>query len=312
MKKKYLLNKAFWICLSISLLLWFSIKLPKNYSHTIKFNINYTNIPKNKILKKDQLHHIKLNIKGTGFNLLGYTFSNKNYINFNLNEINYITPDKGYILPYNYINSISKQLSSDIDIINFQMDTLWVNLEDKTIKKIPISINTKLTFVKGYQLIKPIEKSIDTIIISGSKSDVEKILSLDIPMFKKDNISTSFQEEITIKLPLVKNVKFSSDKVILKGTVDKVTQGFYDINIKVVNVPKNTIIKTFPKTTRVHYNVTLSNYKNINLTDFEIILDYSKINTSVNYGTLKLSKQPKEIFNVSISPKQVEYLIQKQ
>ncbi len=192
------------------------------------------------------------------------------------------------------------------------MDTLWVNLEDKTIKKIPISINTKLTFVKGYQLIKPIEKSIDTIIISGSKSDVEKILSLDIPMFKKDNISTSFQEEITIKLPLVKNVKFSSDKVILKGTVDKVTQGFYDINIKVVNVPKNTIIKTFPKTTRVHYNVTLSNYKNINLTDFEIILDYSKINTSVNYGTLKLSKQPKEIFNVSISPKQVEYLIQKQ
>ena len=96
---------------------------------------------------------------------------------------------------------------------------------------------------------------------------------------------------------------------MIKASVDKVTQDSFNVDIKVINTPEGVNVKTFPKTAKVHYNVALSSYKNIAPKDFEVTLDYAQINTSSNYGSLKLSKQPKEVFNTSISPAHVEYLI---
>ena len=120
MKKKHLLNRAFWVCVGMSTLLWLSIKLPKEYNYATSFNANYINVPSNKVLQRGILQKIDLSVRGTGFDLLGYIFSNKKDINFNIDGINYIHPERGYLLPYNYTRVISNQLPPDIRGCTFQ------------------------------------------------------------------------------------------------------------------------------------------------------------------------------------------------
>ena len=95
------------LCLSLSVVSWFIMKMSKNYTQTYQIVVTFTNIPEKKVLayQSDSLVTVTMNTRGV--DLLKYEFVKKN-ISINYPDIitasqknrNYITINKSQLNTY--------------------------------------------------------------------------------------------------------------------------------------------------------------------------------------------------------------------
>ncbi|UCE94148.1 MAG: hypothetical protein JSV73_02385 [Flavobacteriaceae bacterium] len=102
------------------------------------------------------------------------------------------------------------------------------------------------------------------------------------------------------------------DFVIVKGEVDKITDGSYNLPFKIINLPRNVIISTYPKEVKVIYQVALKDYSKIPENAFRVQVDYKKtIDNNLDYFIPELVEKPEIVTNVKIVPNKIEFLIKK-
>jgi len=107
-------------------------------------------------------------------------------------------------------------------------------------------------------------------------------------------------------------IVLSEEKVTVKGEVDKITDGSYTLPFKVINLPRNVIISTYPKEVKVVYQVALKDYNKIPENSFRIQCDYKQTeDNKLDYLIPKLIDKPEIITNVKIIPNKIEFLIKK-
>ena len=113
MKAKNKIPKTFFIFLIASGFIWLLITFSKEYSSRITYNINYSNIPQNKLLQEKPLQELTLGIKGTGFKILTSNI-NKKSITLDASKLTSRGNSKYYFLLRNQITSIKNQVPSGI------------------------------------------------------------------------------------------------------------------------------------------------------------------------------------------------------
>ncbi len=99
--------RLIFICLFLSVLSWFALKMSKDYTQTYQFDVAFTNIPIGKELTYQSDTTISLTINTKGLTLLKYEFRRKNIsmdypaiIASNQQNRNYITIKKNQIKTY--------------------------------------------------------------------------------------------------------------------------------------------------------------------------------------------------------------------
>jgi hypothetical protein len=94
--------------------------------------------------------------------------------------------------------------------------------------------------------------------------------------------------------------------------VDEFTESVFSVPLVLKNVPDSLVLKTFPKTVKVKYITTLSNYDRITSEMFQPYVDYNDIDIEMNSKiTIQLDSIPSFIHNVQLTPRSVEFLIEK-
>ena len=81
------------------------------------------------------------------------------------------------------------------------------------------------------------------------------------------------------------------------------------VAINAVNVPAGRKIVTFPSMVEVSYLLPKSMYNKDNL-NINATVDYNMVNNDTKSLSVSLSKMPSYIRSVSVSPQQVEYVIE--
>ena len=74
--KENKIPKAFFVALVFALLFWSLIKLSKDYKTVISVPVSYINVPQDKLIQKEPLSNIEVQVKGTGFRLIRLSFTN--------------------------------------------------------------------------------------------------------------------------------------------------------------------------------------------------------------------------------------------
>lgn len=317
-RKKITLNRRvlnFFFFLMLSILFWFLMAMNKDYITTISYPIRYIRFPDDKVVVNDIPDRLELTVNASGFNLLSNKLRSRlTPIIFDVNSFSpnrfRNDPSSFYILSSYAKEGISRQLSSDIEILDIKPDSLIFNFARRAEKRVPVHPVLNLSFEKQYMQVGPLNLEPDSILISGPGVIIDSIMAVETEELKMSGISRSFYEEI--KLRPISKVDFNPVEVWLRVPVEKFTEASFTIPIEVVNLPDSLILRTFPGKVNITCQVGLSAYETLNEHVFSAVVDYAETGTMLgNRLQVNLVKSPEYIQALNYSPKSVEYILEK-
>ena len=291
--------------------MWMLINLSKNYTTTISYTIEYINLPQTKILQEQPIKQIEVTVSGSGFKLLGASFSSKKIV-FSLDKLIKKNKNDFYLLTSSHKEKIAKNMNSGLRLMAIEKDSIHFKLGTLAAKKVPVFVDANLTYKPGYG-VEEIVLSQDSILISGPELQLSKISQLKTKNLKLQDVSEDLNVNLAIELPKdITGIKMNHDYVDVKILIDKFTEGSFEIPIKIIGVPNQLKLSTFPKKVKVIYKVGLKNYQKITQDLFEIVCDYNKtMQSQVTYLIPELKKRPELISSVRIVPQRIDFLIHK-
>ncbi|MCM2301352.1 MAG: YbbR-like domain-containing protein [Flavobacteriaceae bacterium] len=302
--------RVFLFFLAISLGSLFLNKLSKEYKDTIQFDIIVDNIPSDKILLKTPETNIRLFVKASGFNLIGYKILSKK-IKINAATATFISGTTYKIDTNRLIGEFHNQLFSDTEIIEILDKSIFIELGKIVSKKIPVLLKSNITYEKGYKIKGSIKLLPDSITVYGPEDKVAEINKIETKRLILNNIYTSFEEEINLKITDdLKRVSISENKINVSADVEKFTELSFMIPYKIINNHQGFNIETFPSKVKLVFQVELSEIPNINEESFVVVCDFENtIQNKLSYLVPKVIEKPKSIYNYYIEPSKVDYII---
>lgn len=304
--------------LLISTIFWFLNALSKDYTTEIQFPVEYSGLPEDKflIVNKELPEHLKLKIKAYGFTLLRYEMNIQAMpieVNLSDYQLNQLPGDdtSAYFLPTSLLeNSVNEQLSSGISVTGISPDTIIFRFNDIVEKRIPVHPDIEYSLQKQYMLKGEIAIYPDSITVSGPAEYVEKISRIKTMPYHFTDINSS----VSKMLPLlnVRNLTFAPNEVNVVIPVEEYTEQKIQVPLELRNVPDSLVLKPFPNRVNIAFLVGLSDYNRVSSDDFKVVIDYNEI--AYNIGDklkVHIMRSPTFIKSLQISPKHVEYIIEK-
>ena len=302
--------RVFLLFLFLATLFWSLIKLSKEYISEVEFEVAYSEIPNNKLIQNEPDHKIKLTLKTIGFKLLNYEFK-KRVLDYSLTEIEKKEGSLYYSETRSNTNYLQAQLSAETVVLNVEPDTLFFDLGVKRSKKVPVISTMSFQFKTGFNFVGDYTLSPAEISISGPEKVIDSINEIYTKEEELKEISESFEYEVSLAHPN-DIVVLSEESVVVKGEVDKITDGSYSLPFDVINLPRNVIISTYPKEVKIVYQVALKDYNKIPENSFRVQCDFKQTeDNNLDYLIPTLVDKPEIITNVKIIPNKIEFLIKK-
>jgi len=309
-KNKNKIPKAFSVALLFAVLFWLLIKMSKEYKAVISFPVEYVNIPQNKLIQKEPVNKIDIQIKASGFRLFGLGIV-QTKIKLDARKLKRKSGSDYYFLLQNQKIDIQHQITNKYMVDQIVEDTVYLNLGILTSKMVPVVGDFDLSYKLGYHLIEAIKIAPDSVMVSGPKEQIDTLQRLRLQKFVKENVSESI--ETTLKITESTNaIKFSIKEVAIYGEVDQFTEGELEVPFRIINMPDSVSVNTFPTTLKVVFQVGLNNFNKVNSSSFKIVCDYQQsINNNLNYLIPRVVFKPDFVTSVKLTPAKVEFLIQR-
>ncbi|MGK0412464.1 MAG: hypothetical protein ACJA1B_000661 [Polaribacter sp.] len=304
--------KTFISFLIISFFIWLLITFSKEYVTVVTYAVSYKNIPQNKLLQETPVSAIDISIKASGFKILRTNFKNK-IIQLEASDLQKKKAENFYLLPRNQTKKIQKQLLSGVVLQEIIKDTIYLNLGVLSSKKVVIKPNLEINYHIGYDLLEEISVKPDSIVVSGSKAQLQKINYLNLNKLSLNDVKTDFSKQVTIINPEAQNsLNFNILKVEISGKVDKFTEGVLQIPFTIKNLPENTSLTILTENVEIVFIVALSNFAKVSEASFKVECDFA-ISEGNNLGYLipKVIAKPNFIKSFKIVPAKIDFLIQK-
>ena len=303
-------SKMLLVFLGISFLFWILIKLSKEYTDVVHFSVNYSNLPEGKMLQKEPQKYLNVTVKTYGFNLIKYHL-NKRKVNVDLHAVKRKKGLMYYQLANELLPQIQQQVTSEVEVLLIQPDSLYYHLGYSKTKKVLVIPDMTIQYQSGYNLLGELKVEPNFVSISGPEVIIDSITSIKT----KNTTLTDVNSSIEIKLPIITSnenskVRYSVDEVMVTGVVEKFTEAKLKLPFTIKNLPQNSNITTFPDQVEVIFQVGLSDYNKINQNDFKISCDYNRtVKDGLSYLIPEVVSKPAIISGINIVPNQIEYLI---
>jgi hypothetical protein len=317
-RKKITLNKKvliFFFFLLLSVVFWLLTALNKDYETSISYPVRYIRFPEDKVLVNEVPDRLDLTVNASGFTLLAYQLRSRlTPIIFDVNSFSpnrfRDDPSSVYILTSYAQDGISRQLSSEIEILDIHPDSLIFTFAAKTSKRVPVVPVLDLGFEQQYMQVGPVILEPDSVIISGPEVIVDSIDRVTTEEFRKISINESFNDELRISP--ISRIDFDPKEIWLQVPVEKFTEASLSIPIEVLNLPDSLVLRTFPGKVNVTCQIGLSAYESLSEHLFRAVVDYAEIGTMLgNKLQVEIVKMPDFIQALNYTPKSVEYILEK-
>lgn len=303
--------KIFLLFLFFSTLIWFISKLSNTFEGNAIFNLEYINVPENQILIQASDDKLSVKLDALGFHFLGMSMSNKN-IQIDVSKTEKMV-DESFMLKSDLKKQIEKQLPSSMQLIDTNSDTLFFDFQEVISKKVPVTPRIQINLSQNYLLDGVLVVKPDSIVIKGPKNQVDTITTISTPKIDLTALTSNFSQKSAIIISKeLANTSFSNESVTISGKVSKFSEKKITLQIEIVNLPNNLVIKTFPEKVDVICLGTLNVLKELNISDFQVIGDYEQLKDNGSQKiTLSLRKKSAKLYSAILEETEIEYIIKR-
>jgi len=299
---------------------WLLNALSKEYTASLEYKVEFTNLPIEKYwLDYHELpKKLSLKINSFGFSILRQktqSFSKKLKIDYKELELQY--PDKRdslvhFTLFSNQLKEINNQLGRELKILSCTPDTIYFKLSIPTRKKLPVKSKIELAFEKQFRQKEGVKFIPDSVIVSGPKAILDTMKGVYTNYRKFEKINSSFQATFELD----KGEYLFYNEQVVKGIVEveNYTEKVIKVPITFLDLPPDFKLKLFPKYVNLAFLVGLSDYYNIQSSEFEVSVSYKDIKYATKppkHLKVSLKSHPAKVQVIRFFPKNVEYILEK-
>lgn len=301
---------TFSIFLFIATALWLISALGDEYKDDLHIELEYYNIPKEKMLYSSLPQQVDILATATGFLILKHKIYNKTAkVRINLGKTLVKENNKYKISKLIFFNEIEKQLNNSIKINKIYYFNYDIDLSNVEVKEVDIIPNIKINLADQFHLTNAIEIRPSKMKIYGEKEIIDTIKYIYTEELVLNDLKSNTKKAIGIKR--IKGINTDIQKVEVDINVEQITEKNLKIPISIINVPDSVEIQIYPEYATVSFTVGFSKFDIINTDYFSVQIDFNKIDMNNKFANIHLIRYPKEISNVRFLPKKAEYLINK-
>lgn len=281
--------------------LWFIVNLNGSFSINLNVPIEPGNVPEDMAMTEELPEFVQVGVSGDGWQLMNlYNNPPTVVINIEENEIN-------------LFDQVRQRLSylQEIDIAKVQPLLLSVNMEPKVSKKVPVKLNTDLSFQNRFGLVGEPSFSPDSITITGAESKIEDITEWEVRDTLKlsgirDDISTTLKLEDSDEV-----VQLSENEITFTANVSEFTEGETTVYIRTRGLPRGQNVNYNPSSVTIKFDVPIEQFSEVEkVRPYEVYVPYSKIIEDETGFVTPDIEQTAEQFELrlrSFNPKAVAY-----
>jgi YbbR domain-containing protein len=305
-RKRFL---VFVTCVLFSIAGWLFLALSNKYVYTAKTVLLYRNFPQNKAFHPLQSDTVDLQVEGTGWQLIFARLRiNPQSISISLDKLG----NRNFLLLSEQLMSVNQQLETSQKIISLRPDTLYFDFSKRTVKKVPVKLVSKLTFVSQFGLSNPIEINPNYVTVSGPLNELNKITEWSTDSLKLAKLQNTTVTRVSMKQNILKNVNIFPSNVEVTIPVDEFTEKTIEVPLKIVNNTEYYSVKIYPKKVKITFLVALSSYAQVNGDFIEAVVDMNEWRVlKHDQLSVKMLRFPDYCKVLKISPGKVDFIVEK-
>jgi hypothetical protein len=265
--------KVFFGFFVLSLFFWLFTKMSQVYSVSKTVTVDFVNIPNTQFVQK-QAKSITIDIEASGYELLKMEFFSPNITIDVANEVEQ-TNGRYYWSILKNKKKIKNIFSNDVVILGYNSDKLPLDITAYVALKLPVKLQAEWSFKTNYYLKKGVEISPDSINVYGPANVLDTLQHVTTELIIRRNIQKTVNTTLAIETGL-ENLKFEKDSVHLTGEVVQYVHKELRVPIRIINLPEQKKVTTFPKEITITFLVPMSDYARLSPSDFDLISDYKK------------------------------------
>ncbi|MDR1667300.1 MAG: YbbR-like domain-containing protein [Bacteroidales bacterium] len=299
--------------LLIAIVIWYLNALNKTYTTDLKFNAQFVNLPKDKILVKAPDNNLTFTVEAQGFTLLKYRIGlvfRSIAINADYHLLKYGKNGEYYTPTSTVMKNVSEQLGTDINLLRIWPDTLKFVFSEMVKKTVPVKIRAHFRYEKEFSALDSVQVDPERIMVSGPRSliDTLRFVSSVHKTFKglKDSLKTK------IELQPIEKISYQVKEVSIVLPVERMTEASVTVGIETVNLPKGLVMKTFPGSITINCLIPVSRFDKLHSQMFRATVDYETVIRSKEAkAKVMISKSPHYVQDIRFHPKNVDFIVEK-
>ncbi|MGI4020947.1 MAG: hypothetical protein ACRYFA_05535 [Janthinobacterium lividum] len=301
---------VFVTCLVLAVVAWIFVTMSNSYIFSVKIALNYKNQPLHKAFFALQADTVTALIGGTGWQKLfsGITSSPNRSVNVDLKKLEI----QNFIVLSGQLPQINQKTEKGQQIVSFSPDTVYFDFTAHKIKRVPIILESNISYQQQYARADDINLKPRFVTISGPAAYVNSVTSWKTDSLVVKNVSSSIRSMLKLVSPKENNISIYPKSVEVDIPVDEFTEKTLEIPVKVINNSNYSLVTLLPKKVKVTFTVSLNNYPEIDSDFFEATadLDAWQKNGSATLP-IKLKQQPDYCKIVSIEPSSINFIIRR-
>lgn len=306
--KRFISNRdllVFIFFLFISTALWSLQALRKIGEDTIEMPLKYVNLPKDYVITNELPTHLKLTLEGRGTDLIRYHYGSVECLELDLQEI---AKGKKAISTTAYHSQIQKKVI-EAQIKQIYPENIPVTIEKQKKKTIPVCLDASVDIHQQYTLCDSIQTKPAWVTVYGPQNELNNIDSIHTVHIDLEDIKDTIIKEVSLQP--IKNVRYSDSTITIKVFTEKFTEKSTQVPVTPKNVPAGYVLRIFPSSVALNYQVGLSNYENIDASAFALEVDYNEAKKNgKDKLKIKIKRSPKKAFNIKLKSEAVDYIIE--
>jgi len=306
-KKRILLFSVF---LLISASIWLLNALSKNYTSVLEYPLVYTDFPEDKVFVGELPGHLDLQINAHGYALLRYRMFRKPVpISFDVSDYNLNRGQDGssaYILTRYLKDHISRQLPTELQLLEIKPDTLYFQFAGKVSRMVKIQADFNYTIVNQFTIKDKIMLTPDSVEVTGPDLIVDTLAYISTERLDLGELTRNYSDKVRLnKMP---DLTYNISRVNCSIELERFTETQVSVPIEVLNLPDSILLQTFPSSISINCKVGLSKYDRIESYPFRAVVDYEKIEERVQTLNVSIQNLPEYLLGYEYYPKTVEFL----
>jgi len=280
-------------------------KLSKDYKRVVKFPVIVTDVPVDKVIKSQSIDTVTITLTQSGFSDLVNTFGVKPWL---ASFTKMKTQERGgYFYSFEQdADLVTDLLFGAVDEVSIFPETFTVSFDTLSRKRVPIILNLTTSYAPGYGATDTLDYKPRSVEIVGPQSLLDTIKNVQSKTIALENVAGKIDEKVAL-IPPLEGVVIGTDEIAVVQDIGKFTEISFELPITFKGF-KSEKTKVFPNFVELLCLVPLDKYEGITSADFQVIVDFSKLEEGKEYLSIEIEEKPESATNVRLSTTKVKVL----
>lgn len=207
------------------------------------------------------------------------------------------------------LRAVQTHLGNTTQLLAMRPDTIEYYYTRGLHHRLPVQVSSNLTTTPQHY-VQHISTTPDSVYVYAPSAILDTMKMAYTQVLSKQGL----HENYSGVLPLVHipGVKFEPSEVRVNVSVGYYTEKQVEVPIVGLNFPANKKLRTFPAKAIITFRVGASEFNSVTASNFVVVATYEELmqNPNPKYR-LQLKSIPSGVSHVRISPREVDYLIEK-